>query len=301
MLNKDMVKTKSILFLILAAIAVSVQSKPLDSLRIEIVNGKRFIIHKVEKGQGLYAIARRYNIDVQKIIEANATKSEKINIGDLLSIPLLPIDSFISTFDLKPIHSNLIKQTKTFKDSALKKTENITIDESHANADTKENDRTKTHIVSQGETINKIAQKYKITPQLISKWNGLKSNKLEPGQILIIDGSMVIKPFEKWNTPNSISSKFLNSSLQITNDNFVEETGFVISQNDSFNMHRNAPIGSLLLVTNLENGKQCYVRINKNFTTKTKDPILHLKNSDFNKLKSDTSVCRIKIQYSISQ
>lgn len=296
-----MVKTKSILFLILSAIAISVQSKPLDSLRIEIVNGKRFIIHKVEKGQGLFAIARRYNIDVQKIIEANATKSKKINIGDLLSIPLLLIDSSISTFDPKPIHSNLVKQTKTFKDSSTKKTENIAIEESHANADTKESDRTKTHIVSQGETINKIAQKYKITPQLIAKWNGLKSNKLEPGQVLVIDGSMVIKPFEKWNTPNSISSKLSNSALPLSNDNFVEETGIAISQNDSFNMHQNAPIGSLILVTNLENGKQFFVRINKNFTTKTKEPVLHLKNSDFNKLNSDTTVCRIKIQYSISQ
>ena len=47
-------------------------------------------------------------------------------------------------------------------------------------------EKKKTHIVKQEETIAQIAQKYDVTINDIRGWNGLKSNKIYPGQRLTI-------------------------------------------------------------------------------------------------------------------
>jgi len=300
----------SILMLFLIQLSTIAGSKPLDSLRTEIINGKKFIIHRIEKGQGLYAIARRYNIDVQKIFSANPEKSNKINIGDLVMIPIFSDDSTVTTEQPKEKRSIEIaekkivpapktKAIKNIPDSTIisKKTDTPPIEESHANADSKDDTKIKIHVVSQGETIAKIAQKYKITTQLIYKWNGLKSNKLEVGQNLIVDGSIVIKPYEKWNTPNSISTKPFISTSILSNADMIEETGFAAVESGKNIFHKSAPIGTLMLITNLENGKQSYLKITGNSIQKGDSKILVIDNSIKQKLESESDLLRIKIQY----
>lgn len=66
-----------LLMVILFLISYQAFSNPNDSIRTEIKNGKQFIIHKVDKGQGLLSIARRYNITVDEIMNANPDKAKK--------------------------------------------------------------------------------------------------------------------------------------------------------------------------------------------------------------------------------
>ncbi len=302
----------SIFLFCMLLFSVISESKPLDSLRIETINGKKFIIHKTEKGQGLYAIARRYNIETGKIIEANPDKTDKLNNGDLIKIPLVSNDSSfviiepqkekkrteISTKTLLPTKNKIIK---SFPDSSSKKNENPIVEETHANADSKESEKTKFHIVSQGENINKIAQKYKITTQLIYKWNGLTSNKLEIGQSLIVDGAYVIKPYEKWNSLNSVSAKRGSSQYLLSNAPFIEETGYCTVGLEKSILHNSLPIGTLILITNLEDGKQFYVKVTGIFIQKEKDEILIIDKSIFQKLDAVYTPLRVKIQYSLPQ
>ena len=300
--------TFAILFFLILFSAFA-ESKPLDSIRVETIGGKKFIIHKIEKGQGLYAIARRYNIDVQKIFDANSGKQNKIKTGDLVKVPLLTADSLVSEeikIEKKPTEMNIqtslpakSKKVKPVADSIAKKSETVSVDEAHANADSKESEKVKIHVVAQGETIAKIAQKYKITSQLIYKWNGLKSNKLEVGQNLIVDGSIVIKPFEKWNTPNSVSSKLSPNLNILSAADIIEETGYAQVGNAKNILHKNAPVGTLILLTNLENGKQCYVKVTGNVNVKDKDQILVVDQTVMQKLNAISDTIRVKIQYSI--
>lgn len=58
-----------------------------DSVGLRKINGEKFILHKVTKGETLFALNRRYNVPVDAIKKANPVKAEKISIGDTLLIP----------------------------------------------------------------------------------------------------------------------------------------------------------------------------------------------------------------------
>src|ERR1700741_4732985 len=60
------------------------QNKSTD---IRTINGKKYYIHKVEKGQSLYAIAKIYNMDVNSILAENDEAIDGINSGQELKIP----------------------------------------------------------------------------------------------------------------------------------------------------------------------------------------------------------------------
>lgn len=55
--------------------------------KTEVRNGEEVIIHIVEKRETLFAIARKYNVDVNKIIAANPGSEDKLSKGQELIIP----------------------------------------------------------------------------------------------------------------------------------------------------------------------------------------------------------------------
>lgn len=55
------------------------------SKSIETVNGQKFYLHKVEKGQTLYSISKIYQVDI-KTLEAD-THNLNLKIGQILYIP----------------------------------------------------------------------------------------------------------------------------------------------------------------------------------------------------------------------
>ena len=44
----------------------------------------------------------------------------------------------------------------------------------------------KSHVVSRGETISRVARKYGVSVSQIIDWNNLKSSRLKPGQKLVV-------------------------------------------------------------------------------------------------------------------
>src|SRR5687767_7692901 len=139
---------KSILLIIglLAAGLSSASSvQPLDSVGIKEVNGKHFILHKVEKGEGLYAIARRYKANVDDIKNANPEAGEGLKVGQVLLIPYTPV----AATPTKP---------------EVKKDEPVL------------------HVVKTGETLYSISKLYNVTVDEIKIKNKLTSNNLVVGQ-----------------------------------------------------------------------------------------------------------------------
>ena len=59
-----------------------------DSIGVEKKDGKRFIIHRVDEGQTLYAIARRYGRSVADIKAANPDMKSTVNYAQLVRIPI---------------------------------------------------------------------------------------------------------------------------------------------------------------------------------------------------------------------
>ena len=55
-----------------------------DSLRLETINGKQFIIHQVEARETLFGISRRYGVVMASVIEANPDADGVIEVGQIL-------------------------------------------------------------------------------------------------------------------------------------------------------------------------------------------------------------------------
>lgn len=73
--------------LIIALIPAALAAAPADSLRTESIQGKIWIIHQVDPGETLYALSRRYKVDVAAITEANPGAESGLKSGQLLKVP----------------------------------------------------------------------------------------------------------------------------------------------------------------------------------------------------------------------
>lgn len=112
------------------------------------VSGKT---HKVQNGETLYSISRKYNITVNRLKELNNLASNNLNVGQVLVVGSAPA-------------------TKTT--------------ESKVKTDTKDR---KYHVVQVDETLYSISKKYNISVEKIRKLNNLDNNIINVGQKLIIE------------------------------------------------------------------------------------------------------------------
>ena len=74
----------------LTVVSWSNPALPVDSLRMESINGKMFIIHQVGERETLYAISRRYGTPILSILEFNSTAGSGLEVGQILKIPYTP-------------------------------------------------------------------------------------------------------------------------------------------------------------------------------------------------------------------
>src|SRR5688572_19276061 len=63
---------------------------PRDSIGVETINGKVFVIHKVDEKETLFAISRRYGTTVDAIKQYNTTAASGLEIGQILKVPYTP-------------------------------------------------------------------------------------------------------------------------------------------------------------------------------------------------------------------
>jgi LysM repeat protein len=212
---------------------------PLDSVRLVNNKEKPYILHKVSKGETLSSLSRRYGCSVDEI-KRNNKNIKDIMVGQKIKIPIPE----------KPVQTAKIKT-----DSAT-----ITLDESHANADSKDAGGLKKYTVQPGDNLNKIAAKNKVSVAQIAKWNGLQNNTIKIGQELFVSGSTNIKPYEKWNFANSLTAKSNQpENVLSSNYNTIEETGW--AQQMAACSHPSLPIGSVVICINPDNLKQTLVTI----------------------------------------
>lgn len=96
---------------------------------IKTINGKKYYIHKVEKGQSLYAIARVYNMDVNSILAENDEAIDGLKPGQELKIP---VESLLTKNTTTPIDTNKYVYHKVAKgETVYAITKKYAIDEKH--------------------------------------------------------------------------------------------------------------------------------------------------------------------------
>lgn len=119
------------------------QTKSTD---IRTINGKKYYIHKVEKGQSLYAIAKLYNMDVNSILTENDDAIDGLKPGQDLKVPM---ESLVQ----KPaIDTNKYVY----------------------------------HRVKKGETVYAITKKYAIDEKKLVSWNPGVGAGLKEGDFVIV-------------------------------------------------------------------------------------------------------------------
>ncbi|MES2763998.1 MAG: LysM peptidoglycan-binding domain-containing protein [Bacteroidota bacterium] len=164
-----MSKKKNIFFkytlsfvLCLISCVLFAQTKSTD---IKTINGKKFYIHKVEKGQSLYAIAKIYNMDVNSILAENDEAIDGLKPGQELKIP---------------VESLMPKQT-----AAIDTNKYIY------------------HKIVKGETVYAITKKYNIDEKKLTAYNPTISSGLKEGNYVIVGEKKKAATSVKTNTASA--------------------------------------------------------------------------------------------------
>lgn len=139
----------SLFFLLMSSLGVN--ASIVDSVGIKVVDGKKYIIHKLEPKETLYALGKRYHVSVAEIQEVNPQEKDGYKIDQIGRELLIPYkeDEFVSSAGV----------SKRKPDG-------------------------KRHIVNAGETIYSISKQYNVSQDDIIKWNDLESTTLDIGQKL---------------------------------------------------------------------------------------------------------------------
>lgn len=142
------IKIPSIIVILIIACCLlpSFSFSQTKSTDIRTINGKKYYIHKVEKGQSLYAISRLYNMDVNSILAENDDAIDGLKPGQELKVP---VESLVQ----KPaIDTNKYVY----------------------------------HRVKKGETVYAITKKYTIDEKKLAAWNPALGAGLKEGDFVIV-------------------------------------------------------------------------------------------------------------------
>lgn len=74
-------------FLLLLIAGLTVYAAPVDSIGVETRNGNRYVRHKVETGETWFALSRNYGVPYAEIRAANKGAADALKVGQIVLIP----------------------------------------------------------------------------------------------------------------------------------------------------------------------------------------------------------------------
>ncbi len=210
-----------------------------DTLFLTVEKGIKVIQHPVKPKQTLFSLARYYGMGLEELYEYNPS---------LETDPTLKVDSRISI----PIPNKAIKRHKTAGFSNWK----------HASI---------YYIVQPGDNLFQICQRYfKMPVDSVVQRNHLKSQAIQPGQLLHVGWMSIDGVLAAWRTARPVTPY---STLQERFERDKARRRTMSSQgmcdwphengdtNGTYALHREAAIGTVMAVTNPATGKTAYVKV----------------------------------------
>ncbi len=126
-----------------------------DTAQIVYIDGAKYIVHSVVQGDTLYALSRRYGVEVNKILAANPALSYGLKAGSVIRIPVAEAAA----------KEKRVKRSKKQFD---------------------------THVVKRGETLYSISRRYSIAVATLMEDNSIVTGEiLSSGRTLYIRRSEV--------------------------------------------------------------------------------------------------------------
>ncbi|MEE1944615.1 LysM peptidoglycan-binding domain-containing protein [Pedobacter sp. KR3-3] len=238
------------------------------------------ISHTIKAKENLNMLAEKYGTTVDEIKRLNGLTSSNLQIGQVLRIPSANGNAAPAE---APVEAPKVAEAPPVK-SKQKKTEEAATPPSP----TVSTDGGFEHTVVAGETIYTIAKKYSLTTFQLKTWNNLASNDLTTGQKLIIKGAKPVAALADDDqgseaNPNTLKEPSFKGSPSKFGITQYEEKGTAlwITDNDldpskMLVLHRTAPIGTIIKVTNPMSNRSAFAKVVGKFTENesTKDVII---------------------------
>jgi LysM repeat protein len=223
--------------------ALFFQPQAYDSLGIETVNGKVFVVHRVEEKETLYGISKRYGTTVDAIVQYNPDASSGLDKGQILKVPytksvtnrttatsqttagrggfihvVAARETMFSISKAYGITVDELKQWNNLTDNTLTLGQELTIKRRNTTGGTTTSETTTSvapttsasgkgaHTVEAKETLFSIATKHGISVQQLKDWNHLTSNEISIGQTLVVKQPSAQTTPDETRTPPSYTS-----------------------------------------------------------------------------------------------
>jgi LysM repeat protein len=185
------------LFLCFQSAALASTLESLDSIGIQKIEGRTFIIHKVFNQETLFSISRRYKVQMSEIQQANEILKQGLKEGQMLLVPYRRTISSSDSSEPSSTDASAASVTSVANPSSASTTpakndrptvaptveSPVTNPSKSAAAVTIQKVKI-THKVKSGESLSTIAKKYKVTIAELKSWNSLSSDKLQIGKSL---------------------------------------------------------------------------------------------------------------------
>jgi len=283
-------------------------SSLVDSIGVENKDGKKVILHKLDPKDNYYSLGRLYKVSPKNIIQFN--NNAALVIGNVIKVPTdRPfLESSYNTPQqqlhpatqqnaaVKPVTTPVVKQQAPPVQQQVQQPQpqqQVVQQTQQQTPPAANNNLTQDYKVSAGETLYSIAKRFGTTVEDITSLNGLTSNTLAPGQILKV----------RTGTPPPVAppvtqtvAKQDNTAIMAadsSNANHFNANKFGLYEKDEKGvatyidgadldpskklvLHRTAPIGTVIKITNPMTNLTTYAKVVGRFTDNesTKDVII---------------------------
>lgn len=221
-----------------------------DSIGVETINGKVFVIHKVGEKETLYALSKRYGSTVDAIVQSNPSASAGLEVGQILKIPYTAPASKakpqsgggiihvvaaketmfsiskaynVSVDEIKQWNSLSVNSLSVGQELVIKRRNSVTTPAPVVTTTPPAMSRKSTHTVATKETMFSIAKQYGITVDQLKEWNSLTSNDLSIGQTLFVSQPDRSVPVVRKETPVVVTKPDNNPVVTTPSPQVVKE------------------------------------------------------------------------------
>jgi len=251
-----------------------------DSIGVENNNGKKVILHKVDPKDNYYSLGRKYKVSPKAIIAYN--NNATMQIGVVIKIPT-DRPFLESSYNTPPKQQTtapvvVVKPQVQQQHSSPPIMQPAPVQQQQTVA-TSNNVPTQDYKVSAGETLYSIAKRFGTTVEDITQINGLTSTTLAPGQVIKVragQGAAPVAPVAQQTTTNVVPADSANATKFNANHFGLyekDEKGVAtwmddadLDPNKKLVLHRTAPIGTVIKITNPMTNLTTYAKVVGRFT-----------------------------------
>jgi peptidoglycan endopeptidase LytF len=266
-------------------------------------NGTTLIEHAVQPKENLNVIAKKYGTTVNEIKRVNELRTVNLRIGQILKIPAAAetVEPTANVTPVPELAKKPFEQPRPILAPGSQTTPSSqttpgsgTIPRTMAKSPNPITDKPVVeekfveHTVKSNETIYSIATTYHMTMEQLKVKNNLKNNSLFLGQKLLISGHAPLNNQEPGTDPldgndSTMKDPALRGGASRYGLNQIDEKGtaaWITDQDlDPVKMlvlHRSAPVGAIVKVTNPMTNRSAFAKVVGKFTENesTKDVII---------------------------